>query len=72
MNINDYEDLSKVTIADFKEAIFNVGKDMNDCLKNRNIKGYWKAFKLKLKLSKLLDQKSALVRKQNSEIEKQL
>ena len=35
MNINDYEDLSKVTIADFKEAIFNVGKDMNDCLKNR-------------------------------------
>lgn len=72
METKDFTNLDSVTIADFKEAIFNVEEDMNNCLKNRNIKGYWKAFKLKLKLSKLLDQKSALVRKQNSEIGKQL
>lgn len=67
MDTKDFTNLDSVTIADFKEAIFNVEKDMNNCLKNRNIKGFWEAFKLKLKLSKLLDQKETLVRKQNSE-----
>lgn len=72
MNINDYEDLSKVTIADFKEALYNVEEEMNNCLKNKNIKGYLTALKLKFKLNILLDKKSALVRKENNEIGKQL
>ena len=66
-----WEGASLEQLTSVKEKIFNVEKDMNNCLKNRNIKGYWKAFKLKLQLSKLLDQKSTLVRKQNSEIGKQ-
>ena len=67
MDIKDYTDLSKVTIADFKEAIYNVEEEMDKCLKNKNIKGFLKAFKLKLKLNKYLSKKVILVGKQNKE-----
>ena len=71
MNINDYEDLNKVTIADFKVAIYGVQEEMARCLKNKDVKGFLRALKLKLKLNKLLDQKNTLVIKENNRIEKQ-
>lgn len=71
MNISDYEDLSKVTLADLKVAIYSVEEEMDRCLKNKNIKGYLSAFKLKLKLNKLSNKKSTLVEKENYRMEKQ-
>jgi hypothetical protein len=69
MNISDYEDLSKVTLADLKVAIYSVEEEMDRCLKNKNIKGYLSAFKLKL--NKLSNKKSTLVEKENYRMEKQ-
>lgn len=67
MDIKDYTDLSKVTIADFKVAIYKIEEKMDKCLKNKNIKGYLKTFKLKLKLNKLLNKKVMSIKKQNED-----
>ena len=72
MHIKDYEDLSKVTIADFHVAIYNSEEQMKNCLKNKNIKGFLQALKFNLRLKKFLDKKARIHGKENNVTEKQL
>ena len=72
MNIDKYNDINKVTIAEFKVAIYNVEKEMRICLKNRNIRGFLEAFKMNLKLNKLLDKKIGSIGNENITTKKQL
>lgn len=72
MDINNYKDLNKITMAELKVAIYNTEKEMQNCLKKKNVKGFLDAFKLKLKLNKLLGKKVTLVEKENDDPEKQL
>ena len=73
IEINDSMDLTKVTIAEFRVAFYHNQKEMENCFKKGNIKGFLKAYKYSLKLNKLLSKKRALERKQCKEelIEKQ-
>lgn len=66
-----YEDLSKETIADLHVAIYESREQMNICLRNKDIKGFLRAFKINLQLNKLLDKKSFFIRKGNDSKEKQ-
>lgn len=72
MDINDYIDLNKVSIADFYVAIYQTEKEIKNCLKNKNVRGFLVALKLNLKLNKLLCKRVILVEKQNNVRKKQL
>jgi len=69
VNINENVDLTKITIAEFRTALYHNEKEMENCFKKGNIKGFFTAYKYNLKLNKLLSKKRSLDRKQIREEE---
>ena len=62
----DYTDFNKNTIADYKVALTETEDKILESLRNKNIKELFDYITLYFKLSKLLEQKYNIVRKENS------
>lgn len=58
MDIKEFENYKEKTIAEFKVAIYQAEQTIQNCIKNKNIKGTLEAYKCKIKLENLLHKKT--------------